>query len=165
LQERLPNLQLAAQGIQRLRKAVPDVLAKAADALSPRMIRIKILAADWRRLDERVHEVSTGDRWRGRRLPARGCGASGRSWKRLVPRRGVCGAKVSWLARLSGLADVSFLCIPRVAPNDEPEPHDVRGRVKCGIVFALSEKSRFGIWKPPWRTWDCEKAATAAFDP
>ena len=29
-------------------------------ALSPRMIRIKTLAADWRRLDERVDEVSTG---------------------------------------------------------------------------------------------------------
>ena len=47
LQERLPDLQLAAQGIQRLRKALPDVLAKAADALSPRMKRIiETLAAD-----------------------------------------------------------------------------------------------------------------------
>ena len=49
-----------AQGIQRLRRALPDVLAKSTDALSPRMIRIiEALAADWRRLDERVEEVST----------------------------------------------------------------------------------------------------------
>ena len=34
-----------AQGIQRLRRALPDVLAKSTDALSPRMIRI-IEAAD-----------------------------------------------------------------------------------------------------------------------
>jgi transposase len=49
-----------AQGIQRLRRALPDVLAKGTDALSPRMIRIiEALAADWRRLDERVEEIST----------------------------------------------------------------------------------------------------------
>ena len=49
-----------AKGIQRLRKALPDILAKAADALLPRMVRIiEALAADWRRLDERVEEVST----------------------------------------------------------------------------------------------------------
>jgi transposase len=49
-----------AKGIQRLRKALPDILAKAADALSPRMMRIvEALAADWRRLDERVEEIST----------------------------------------------------------------------------------------------------------
>jgi transposase len=49
-----------AQGIHRLRKALPDIFAKAPDALSPRMVRIiENLAADWRRLDERVEEVST----------------------------------------------------------------------------------------------------------
>jgi transposase len=49
-----------AQGIQRLRKALPDILAKADDYLLPRMIRIvEALAADWRRLDERLEEVST----------------------------------------------------------------------------------------------------------
>jgi transposase len=47
-----------AQGIQRLRWALPDVLA--ASPLLPRMMRIiEALAADWRRLDERVEEVST----------------------------------------------------------------------------------------------------------
>ncbi len=47
-----------AQGIQRLRRALPDVLA--ASPLLPRMMRvIEALAADWRRLDERVEEVST----------------------------------------------------------------------------------------------------------
>jgi hypothetical protein len=61
LQERLPDLQVAAQGIQRLCTALLDILAKAADALSPRMKRIiETLAVDWRRLDERVDEVSTG---------------------------------------------------------------------------------------------------------
>ena len=60
MQERLPDLQLAAQGIQRLCTALLDILAKAADALSPRMARIiETLAADWRRRDERVEEVST----------------------------------------------------------------------------------------------------------
>jgi transposase len=49
----------AAKGIQRLRKALPDILAKAADALSPRMMRIvEALAADWRGLDERIEAVS-----------------------------------------------------------------------------------------------------------
>jgi transposase len=49
-----------AKGIQRLRKALPDVLAKSADTLSPRMIRIvEALTADWRGLDERIDEVST----------------------------------------------------------------------------------------------------------
>jgi len=48
-----------AQGIQRLRKALPDVLATHAGTLSPRMIQIiEALAADWRRLDARVDEVS-----------------------------------------------------------------------------------------------------------
>ncbi len=49
-----------AQGIQRLRKALHDVLATHAGPLSLRMIHIiEALAADWRRLDERVGEVST----------------------------------------------------------------------------------------------------------
>ena len=58
-----------AQGIQRLRRALPDVLAKGTDALSPRMIRsIEALAADcgaltsaWKRSQLR------SKRWRGRR--------------------------------------------------------------------------------------------------
>src|SRR6202022_715955 len=42
-----------AQGIQRLRKALPDILATYTDVLSPRMIHAIIgLATDWRRLDE-----------------------------------------------------------------------------------------------------------------
>jgi transposase len=48
-----------AKGIQRLRQALPDVLAKHAGLLLPRMIRIiEALAADWRRLDDRIEEVS-----------------------------------------------------------------------------------------------------------
>src|SRR5271166_1077372 len=67
-----------AQGIQRLRRALPDVLAKSTDALSPRMIRvIEALAADWRRLDERVGgPVSAADdraRHRPHHLQRHGC--------------------------------------------------------------------------------------------
>ena len=48
-----------AQGIQHLRKALPDILAKHAGSLSPRMSRIiEALAADWRRFDDRIGEVS-----------------------------------------------------------------------------------------------------------
>ena len=47
-----------AQGIWRLRRALPDILATG--TLLPRMTRIvEALAADWRRLDERIGEVST----------------------------------------------------------------------------------------------------------
>jgi len=38
-------------------------------------------------------------------------------------------------------------------------------RVRCGIVLAFSEKSRFRIWKPPCRAWDREKTGRSAFDP
>ena len=48
-----------AKGIWRLRRALPDILATHTSALSPRMLRtVEALAADWRRLDERVNEVS-----------------------------------------------------------------------------------------------------------
>jgi transposase len=48
-----------AQGIQRLRRALPDILGTHAGKLSPRMVCIiEALASDWRRFDERVDEVS-----------------------------------------------------------------------------------------------------------
>ena len=48
-----------AQGIQRLRRALPDILGTKAGRLSPRMVRIiEALASDWRRFDERIDEVS-----------------------------------------------------------------------------------------------------------
>jgi len=48
-----------AQGIQRLRHALPDILGTHQRKLSPRMVRIiEALATDWRRLDERIGEVS-----------------------------------------------------------------------------------------------------------
>ena len=48
-----------AKGIQHLRKALPDTLAKHIGLLSPRMIRIiETLTADWRQLDDRIEEVS-----------------------------------------------------------------------------------------------------------
>jgi hypothetical protein len=41
-----------AQGIQRLRRALPDFLRTNAGRLSPRMVRIiEALASDWRRFD------------------------------------------------------------------------------------------------------------------
>ena len=47
------------QGHRFLRAALPDILGQATYLLSPRMIRvIADLSADWRRLDERVEEVS-----------------------------------------------------------------------------------------------------------
>ena len=49
-----------AKGIWRLRRALPDILAAHTSALSPRMLRtVEALTADWRRLDERVNEVSS----------------------------------------------------------------------------------------------------------
>jgi hypothetical protein len=49
-----------ATGIQRLRKALPDILATHTDVLSPLMTRAIIgLATDWRRLDQRIEEVSS----------------------------------------------------------------------------------------------------------
>jgi len=48
-----------AQGIQRLRRALPDILGTHHGKLSPRMVCIiEALASDWRRLDQRVDEVS-----------------------------------------------------------------------------------------------------------
>jgi transposase len=42
-----------------LRHALPDILAKRTDVLSPRMVRIlEDLAQDWRRLDDRIEAVS-----------------------------------------------------------------------------------------------------------
>jgi hypothetical protein len=99
LQEHLPDLQLAVQGIQRLRKALSDILAKAADALLPRMKRIvETLAADWRRLDERVDEVSTGIAGaEGGSLPeAAGIGPIMQATCSKARR---VGPKVSWLSR------------------------------------------------------------------
>lgn len=47
------------QGIRFLRAGLPDILAQRDDALSPRMRRtIEDLATDWRRLDERIDNIS-----------------------------------------------------------------------------------------------------------
>jgi transposase len=47
------------QGLRFLRTELPVALAKRADALSPRMMRIiEELAGDWRRLDERIESLS-----------------------------------------------------------------------------------------------------------
>jgi transposase len=48
------------QGLRFLRAELPGILASRSDALSPRMVRaIEDLAADWRRLDERIEGLST----------------------------------------------------------------------------------------------------------
>jgi transposase len=48
------------QGLRFLRVELPRILATPADVLSPRMVRlIEGLAADWRRLDERIKELSS----------------------------------------------------------------------------------------------------------
>ena len=47
------------QGFRFLRAELPRILASPPDVLSPRMVRvIEDLAADWRRLDERIEAVS-----------------------------------------------------------------------------------------------------------
>jgi transposase len=49
------------QGLRFLRAELPVILAKRGDVLSPFMVRvIEDLAADWRRLDERIESLSTG---------------------------------------------------------------------------------------------------------
>ena len=48
------------QGLRFLRVELPRILATPAEVLSPRMVRlIEGLAADWRRLDERIKELSS----------------------------------------------------------------------------------------------------------
>jgi transposase len=48
------------QGPAPLRQALPDILAKHTDALSPRMVRLlEDLVDDWRRLDARIDTVTT----------------------------------------------------------------------------------------------------------
>jgi transposase len=47
------------QGLRFLRQQLPQILAKRIDVLSPRMIRIvEDLSGDWRRLDERIEQVT-----------------------------------------------------------------------------------------------------------
>jgi transposase len=47
------------QGQRSLRAELPRILATPPDVLSPRMVRvIEGLAADWRRLDERIEGLS-----------------------------------------------------------------------------------------------------------
>jgi transposase len=48
------------QGAAPLRQALPDILAKRTDALSPRIVRlVQDLAGDWRWLDARIDAVTT----------------------------------------------------------------------------------------------------------
>jgi transposase len=47
------------QGLRFLQAELPTILATPSDALSPRMLRlIEGLAGDWRRLDERIEDIS-----------------------------------------------------------------------------------------------------------
>jgi transposase len=48
-----------AQGLHRLRSALPEILATRTDVLAPRLLRIlEDLVGDWRHLDQRIHTVS-----------------------------------------------------------------------------------------------------------
>ena len=48
------------QGLRFLRAELPGILATRTDLLSPRMLRIiEDLAGDWRRLDERIADLSS----------------------------------------------------------------------------------------------------------
>jgi transposase len=47
------------QGLRFLRTELPGILAKRTDVLSPRILRIiEDLSGDWRRLDERIENLS-----------------------------------------------------------------------------------------------------------
>jgi transposase len=47
------------QGLRTLRQALPDILAKRADVLTPRMVRlIEGLVQDWHHLDERIDAIT-----------------------------------------------------------------------------------------------------------
>jgi len=48
-----------AQGLHRLRLALPEILATRTDVLAPRLLHIlEDLIGDWRHLDQRIHTVS-----------------------------------------------------------------------------------------------------------
>jgi len=48
-----------AQGLHRLRAALPEILATRTDLLAPRLLHLlEDLIGDWRRLDQRIHSVS-----------------------------------------------------------------------------------------------------------
>jgi transposase len=50
---------IVRQGLHFLRQALPDILAKRTDVLSPRMVHVVAdLASDWRQLDERIEVVT-----------------------------------------------------------------------------------------------------------
>jgi transposase len=50
---------IVRQGLRFLRQALPDILAKRTDVLSPRMVRIVVdLSSEWRRLDERIETAT-----------------------------------------------------------------------------------------------------------
>ena len=50
---------IVRQGLRFLRQALPDILAKRTDVLSPRMVRVVAdLASDSRQLDERIEPVT-----------------------------------------------------------------------------------------------------------
>ena len=50
---------IVRQGLRFLRQALPDILAKRTDVLSPRMVRVVAdLAGDWRQLDERIEPAT-----------------------------------------------------------------------------------------------------------
>ena len=50
---------IVRQGLRFLRQALPDILAKRTDVMSPRMVGIVAdLASDWRQLDERIEPVT-----------------------------------------------------------------------------------------------------------
>src|SRR5215468_11823448 len=60
-----------AQGLHRLRVALPDILATRTDLLAPRLLHLlEDLIGDWRRLDERIHSVSLEIQLRAQDDPA-----------------------------------------------------------------------------------------------
>ena len=83
------------QGLRFLRAELPRILATPCDALSPRMLRvIEDLAGDWRRLDQRIEDLSSEIEVLARRdvgcerlmsVPGLGQSSPARWWLRSVP--------------------------------------------------------------------------------
>ena len=115
-----------------LRQALPDILAKRTDVLSPRMVRIVAdLASEWRQLDERIKPVTdeietlakSDDGCRG---VMTGAGTSARSSRvRWLPRSAT--ARRSQEAGIfrhgSGLSPSR--CRPEIAPSSGASPSAV----------------------------------------
>jgi hypothetical protein len=129
------------QGLHFLRAELPAILAKCTDVLSPRMLRIiEDLSGDWRRLDERIENLSDEiaalarqDKGCERLMTVPGIGPSSRERDRGGDRQRRCifeRPRLRSLARTGAEADVDW------------RPYDPRQHIKAGqSLSALAVRS------------------------